>query len=419
MLARVSPPRRLRGSPRLPGDKSISHRALILNAIAEGRATLSGLSRGADVLSTASCLGALGVVIEEGAITGVGLDGLQPPTQALDCGNSGTTMRLLAGLLAGQRFSSELIGDESLSRRPMDRVLEPLRLMGARLSRDPLRVGGGEGLQGIEFRMPVASAQVKSALLLAGLYARGETAVRGGEGTRNHTELMLQKMGATVTTTPSRVAVLGGQPLRALDVDVPGDLSAAAFWLVAAAIHPDAVIELRAVGTNPTRSGLLPMLSQLGARIQIMPRPAAGVEPVADLVADSGLGDEPLRVGPQQTAGLIDELPALAVLAACLPGVSLVTGASELKVKESDRLAAMARGLAAMGAAVEELPDGWRIQGGRPLHGARVDSLGDHRIAMALAIAALVAEGNTEIEQAECVEISYPGFWSDLEGVCC
>jgi 3-phosphoshikimate 1-carboxyvinyltransferase len=396
---------------RVPGDKSISHRALLLNAIAEGEARIENLSSGEDVASTAACLRQLGVEVEGGHVRGAGRRGLRASAATLDCGNSGTTLRLLAGLLAGQEFESTLTGDSSLSRRPVERVAAPLREMGAHADAGPpLRVGGRGPLRGIEYRMPVASAQVKSALLLAGLYAEGRTLVWEPAPTRDHTERMLEAMGAPIERGGGFAAV-SASDLRPLDLRVPGDLSAAVYWLVAASLHPAARVEIHEVGVNPTRDAVLRYLGVSRERER-----AEGCEPVADLVAATATG-RPLEIAGEQAAPVIDELPVLAVLAAATPGRSRITGARELRVKESDRIATVAEGLRAMGARIEELEDGWEIQGG-PLRGGRVRAHGDHRVAMALAVAGLVAEDETEIEEAECVGISYPGFWDDLERLC-
>lgn len=403
----------------MPGDKSISHRAMILNAVAEGEARVSGLSTGADVASTAGCLRALGVVVEDGRVIGRGLDGLCEPAGPLDCGNSGTTMRLLAGLLAGRPFTVTLVGDESLSQRPMERVAGPLRLMGARAETEPLRVGGDGPLHGIDYVSPVASAQVKSALLLAGLSAAGPTRVVEPSQTRDHTERMLQAMGAPVARDGPAVTLsgpVGG--LRPLDVPVPGDLSAAAFWLVAAGLHPRGQVRLPGVGVNPTRAAVLDVLARCGIEVARLEPRMEGAEPVADLVAATASERRPFEVGGARAAELIDELPVLAVAATLLPGTSRITGAAELRVKESDRIAGMAEGLSAMGADVTELTDGWEIRGPRYLEGARVSSRGDHRVAMALAVAGLLADGQTEIEESDSVDISYPAFWGDLEAMC-
>ena len=419
----VRAPRRLAGEVRLPGDKSVSHRALMLNAVADGEARVTGLSGGEDVASTAACLRQLGVDVRldgrDAVVTGRSLDGLREPAGPLDCGNSGTTMRLLAGLLAGRPFAVTLVGDESLSRRPMERVAAPLRLMGARAETDPLRVGGGGPLRGVEYESPVASAQVKSAVLLAGLSAEGTTRVVEPARTRDHTERMLAAMGAPVSNGSRAAAVTGPvSGLRPLDVAVPGDLSAAAFWLVAAGLHPAGRVRLAGVGVNPTRTALLDVLAEAGFAVGRSAPRLAGAEPVADLEVGPVGASRPLAIDAARTAELIDELPVLAVAAAVLPGTSRITGAAELRVKESDRIAAMAAGLGAMGADVTVLPDGWEIRGGRRLRGARVSSRGDHRVAMALAVAGLLADGVTEVDDADCVAISYPGFWEQLDELC-
>src|SRR5579875_3116621 len=398
---RVGPARRLAGEPRVPGDKSISHRALLLNALAEGSARVRGLGLGADVLATERCLRALGVVIEpdgpDGRVVhGVGLHGLREPDDVLDAGNSGTTMRLLCGVLAGQPFFSVLTGDASLRRRPMARVLEPLRAMGAEAwgraggQHAPLALRGGP-LRALDYALPVASAQLKSALLRAGLQARGTTHLRGTAPSRDHTE----------------------RPLRPVDLVVPGDFSAAAFWLVAACVHPDARITVRDVGINPGRTGLLDVLRAMGARVTLANERWVGGEPVADLTAESSA----LRgttVGGDLIPRLLDEVPVLAVAMAVADGPSRITDAAELRVKESDRLQAVAVELGKLGARVVEEPEGLRFAGGDRLRGAAVDSHGDHRLAMALAIAALIATGETWIADAASVAISYPTFWEHL-----
>jgi 3-phosphoshikimate 1-carboxyvinyltransferase len=421
MRASIKRPHRLEGEIRVPGDKSISHRALILNAIADGPATVRGLSTGEDVASTAGCLRALGVEIEPARVCGVGLRGLEAANAPLDCGNSGTTMRLLAGLLAAQDFESMLVGDESLSRRPMDRVVEPLKKMGARAQTQPLVVGGGGPLTGVEHRLPVASAQVKSALLLAGLFASGETTVVEPVTTRNHTEVMLEAMGAPIEIrfNAATVKVSQAQHLKPMDMTIPGDLSAAVFWLVAGGLHPNARITLTAVGLNPSRTQILDVLQEsIGIRIRESHHRSEGGEAVADLEVGTARDLRPFDLRAPWTAWLIDELPALAVAATRLPGHTRITQAQELRVKESDRIAAMASGLRAMGARVRELDDGWEIDGPTPLHGAKVSSRGDHRVAMALAVAGLLAAGETVIEDAESASISYPSFWSELESLC-
>jgi 3-phosphoshikimate 1-carboxyvinyltransferase len=415
VIATVRRARRLQGEVRLPGDKSISHRALMLGAIAGGTSRLQGLSGGADVLSTASCLRALGAEISEGVVVGRGLHGLTQANGPLDCGNSGTTMRLMAGLLAAQEFESELTGDESLSRRPMDRVVEPLSRMGARASWPPLRVGGLRPLRGIEFEAPVASAQVKSAVLLAGLYAEGATEVVESAPTRDHTERMLQAMGVHVRAAGGRVKVHRAERLEPLDLEIPGDLSAASFWLVAAGLVAGSRVRMPGVGLNPTRTAFLELLRRAGFAITAgADRDVAG-EPVGWVEVAGGGQLRPITVGAEASAAMIDELPVLAVAATQLTGTSRITGARELRVKESDRIVAMTESLSAMGADIKELPDGWEIKGPRELKGARVRSAGDHRVAMALAVAGMLADGDTEIEGADCVEISYPGFFDQLD----
>jgi 3-phosphoshikimate 1-carboxyvinyltransferase len=418
MIATVRKAQRLEGEVELPGDKSISHRALILGALADGWSRIHGLSVGADVQSTAACVRALGADIEDSAVRGFGLDGVRKPSSPLDCGNSGTTMRLLAGILAAQGFVSELTGDDSLSRRPMDRVVKPLLEMGAHAQWPPLRVGGRLPLHGIEYRMPVPSAQVKSALLLAGLFADGVTAVIEPVATRNHTELMLTAMGVDIRTDGDRVEVVKADKLEPLDIEIPGDVSAASFWIVAAGLVPGSTLRIPGVGVNPTRTALLDLLRTIGFTINASEERASGREPVADLEVGTASEVRALTIGGAMAAEMIDELPVLAVAATQLPGVSRIGGAAELRVKESDRIAAMAEGLSAMGANISAVDDGWTITGPSTLQGARVRSLGDHRIAMALAVAGLLAEGVTEIEGAECVDISYPGFFDQLESLC-
>lgn len=417
MIASVKRARGLQGSIKVPGDKSISHRALILGALATGESTASGLSPGADVQSTADCLRALGVAIDGQKVEGRGLRGLRPAPGPLDCGNSGTTMRLLAGVLAAQDFQSELVGDESLSRRPMDRVVAPLREMGAEASWPPLRVGGGSRLHGIEYEAWVPSAQVKSAILLAGLYADGETAVVEPVRTRDHTELMLGAVGAKVSVDGLRVSVQCAERLHPLHVRVPGDFSAASFWIVAGGLVAGSDVRLLGVGVNPTRTAFADLLSTAGFDIHRANTRFEASEPVADLRVRTASQLRPLQVDKALAAQMIDELPVLAVAATQIAGTSVIAGAGELRVKESDRLYAMEEGLRAMGADITASEDGWVIHGPRDLEGAKVNSYGDHRIAMALAIAALVAEGKTEIKGAECVAISYPEFFDHLEAL--
>ena len=407
----------LRGAFTVPGDKSVSHRAVLLAALADGTSRIAGFLEGEDTRATAAILAALGVRIEAPApgvrlVHGVGLDGLQAPVAPLDCGNAGTGMRLLAGVLAAQRFDSLLVGDASLSKRPMRRVIEPLARMGARIDAvdglPPLRIRGGRALQGIEYEPPVASAQVKSAILLAGLYARGETRVREPHPTRDYTERMLRAFGWPVECTAGDVRLAGGHRLLPTDVEVPADFSSAAFLLVAATLVPGSDLLLRRVGMNPRRTGLLRVLRAMGADIAEENQAEAGGEPVADLrVRHAPLHG--IEVPADCVADMIDEFPALFVAAACAEGATRVHGAAELRVKESDRIAAMAAGLRTLGIDVTETPDGARIQGGR-LHGGEVDSLGDHRVAMAFAVAAQRADGEVRIDDVANVATSFPGF---------
>jgi 3-phosphoshikimate 1-carboxyvinyltransferase len=415
VIATVRKARQLQGDVQLPGDKSISHRALMLGAIASGTSKVRGLSSGADVASTAACLRALGVEIDGQEVRGAGMNGLHAAAGPLDCGNSGTTMRLLAGLLAAREFATELIGDASLSRRPMDRVVDPLSRMGARASWPPLRVGGGGPLEGIEYEAPVASAQVKSAILFAGLYAAGATEVVESVPTRDHTERMLRAMGADVSSSPGRSGVLRTQRLEPIDIDVPGDLSAASFWLVAAGLVPGSRLRMAGVGLNPTRTAFLELLRRAGFAISVAADGEVGGEPVGTIEVGGANELRPITVEGGAAAAMIDELPVLAVAATQLPGTSRISGARELRVKESDRITAMAESLSAMGADIQATDDGWIIQGPRHLEGARVQSHADHRIAMAMAVAGMIADGDTDVEGADCVEISYPGFFDQLE----
>ena len=418
MIATVRRARKLDGEIRVPGDKSISHRALILGSIASGRSRLRGLSPGADVQSTTRCVQELGAQVDGAMLDGCGLHGLRAASGPLDCGNSGTTMRLLAGLLAAQEFESELIGDESLSRRPMDRVVAPLLEMGARASWPPLRVGGQTPLHGVSHTMVKPSAQVKSALLLAGLFAGGATSVIEPVKTRDHTELMLQAMGADVEVEGIRVQVEPPSRLEPLDIDVPGDLSAAAFWLVAAGLVPGSRVVLEGVGVNPTRTAFIDLLLGCGFQVKFNRPRFAGGEPVADLEVTSAAALRSMEVSGDKAAEMIDELPVLAVAATQIAGRTVISGAAELRVKESNRIEAMEEGLVAMGADVTGVEDGWVINGPRYLEGAKVSAHGDHRVAMALAVAGLIADGRTEIDGAECVEISYPEFFDHLEYLC-
>jgi 3-phosphoshikimate 1-carboxyvinyltransferase len=420
VIATVRPARRLDGVIRVPGDKSISHRALILGSIASGRSRLRGLSPGADVQSTVRCVRELGAELDGSTLDGCGMHGLHGAAGALDCGNSGTTMRLLAGLLAAQEFESELTGDESLSRRPMDRVVAPLSDMGARASWPPLRVGGQTPLHGFGHEMEVPSGQVKSAILIAALFAEGPTSVLEPVKTRNHTELMLQAIGADLKVKGRRILVEPAGDLQPLDLEIPGDISSAAFWLVAGGLMMGSQLRLEGTGVNPTRTAFVDMLRGCGFQVAVSRPRLAGGEPVADLVVQTEQvpNRKPVEIDGGMAAEMIDELPVLAVAATQMPGQSVISGAAELRVKESNRIAAMEEGLAAMGADITAVDDGWVINGPRRLEGARVSAHGDHRVAMALAVAGLIADGRTEIDGAECVEISYPNFFDHLEYLC-
>jgi 3-phosphoshikimate 1-carboxyvinyltransferase len=415
---RVAPGGRLQGRLRVAGDKSISHRSVMLGALANGVTHVTGLLEGEDVLCTLAAFRAMGVMAkgpEQGRLTiqGVGLHGLRPPAQPLDMGNSGTAMRLMAGILAGQKFDSVLVGDESLSKRPMKRVSEPLGQMGARIDtsdggRPPLRIHGGQKLRGIDYKMPMASAQVKSSLLFAGLYAEGETVVTEPAPTRDHTERMLRGFGYDVRVDGARVRVRGGGILTACDIDVPADISSATFFLVGAAISEGSELVLEHVGINPTRIGVINILKLMGADLTIENAREVGGEPVADLrIRGSQLHG--IRIPEDQVPLAIDEFPALFIAAACAHGETVLTGAHELRVKESDRIAVMAAGLKRLGIAAAETPDGIRIQGGQ-LSGGEVDSHGDHRIAMAFAMSALRARGTITIRDCKNVATSFPDF---------
>jgi 3-phosphoshikimate 1-carboxyvinyltransferase len=415
-LTGTAPP--LQGECRVPGDKSVSHRAVMLAALAEGVSRIEGFLEGEDTRATAAAFAAMGVRIEapspgQRTVHGVGLHGLRAPPGPIDCGNAGTGMRLLAGLLAAQRFDSVLIGDASLSRRPMARVIEPLSRMGARIEAGeggvpPLRIHGNNALQGIDYETPVASAQVKSAILLAALYAAGETTVREPHPTRDYTERMLAALGWQIDFSPGIARLRGGMTLAACDIVVPADFSSAAFFLVAATIIPGSDLVLRGVGINPRRIGLLHALGLMGANIAVLGARHEGGEPVADLhVRHAPLTgiDVPAELVPD----MIDEFPALFVAAAAARGQTRVTGAAELRVKESDRLAAMAAGLRALGLTVDERPDGATITGG-PIGAGEIDSRGDHRIAMSFAVAGQIASGPVRIADCANVATSFPGF---------
>lgn len=420
MNLRVRPVARLEGDVTVPGDKSVSHRAALLGALADGTTEIDGFLEAEDCLRSLRAVEALGAQVSRLGpgryrLAGAGERGLREPDDVIDCGNSGTTARLLMGVLAAQPFWTLLTGDVSLRRRPMGRVAEPLRRMGATVvgraggTRLPLAVGGVAATAAVEHVSPVASAQVKSAVLLAGLRARGPVTVVEPAASRDHTERLLREFGATVESRPGRVTLVPG-PLRAARVRVPGDVSSAAFLLVAALVVPAARVTVHGVGINPTRTGLLDMLDAMGARLQTRPEASIpGGEPVASVTASA----VPLhggRVAGALVPRLIDEVPALAVAALAARGDTLIADAAELRVKESDRIAALAKELGKMGAAIEERPDGMRITGGAELAGARVSSGGDHRMAMALAVAGLAARGETVVEDAACIATSFPDF---------
>lgn len=423
MKLRVQPVAALEGTVTVPGDKSISHRAVMLGALAQGTSRITGFLKAEDCLSTIRCCQGLGVpvVIEDQLVTveGRGLHGLIEPREVLDVGNSGTTMRLMAGILAGQSFTSFLTGDETIRRRPMARVTKPLQEMGATImgrengNLAPLAIRGGL-LQGIHYHSPVASAQIKSALLLAGLYANGWTEITEPHLSRNHTELMLKALGAEVQSEGNSVRIKGLPLLTGQEVYVPGDISSAAYFLVAGLIVPEARITIPGVGLNPTRDGIIEVLRAMGANIKITEtRETAGELSGTVTVETSSL--QGVSLGGEIIPRLIDEIPVIAVAAAFANGVTEIRDAAELKVKESNRISTIVEGLRKLGAKVEELPDGLRIYGGQRLTGAICHSHHDHRIAMSLAVAGLCAQGETIIEDAQAIEISFPQFAQLLE----
>ena len=419
----------LKGHVRVPGDKSISHRALLFGAIAEGKTTIEGLLPAEDPISTAACLRAMGAEISPVAqgeiitVHGVGLDGLKEPSEVLDCGNSGTTMRLMLGLLAGRDGRHFVLsGDDSLKRRPMQRVGQPLSMMGADVrgrgqgNFAPLAVQGCK-LRGAVVGTPVASAQVKSALLLAALTADGTSTVIEPAHSRDHSERMLKAFGADLDVGGEmgrHITVRPGAQLQGQHVVVPGDISSAAFWLIAGALVPGADLTVENVGLNPTRTGVLEVLEQMGARIEVINQRDVAGEPVGDLRVTHG-SLKAFRFGEEIMPRLVDEVPILSVAACFCDGESQITGAAELRVKETDRLAVMARQLKAMGADIDEHPDGLTIRGGRPLKAAKLDSETDHRVAMSLAVAALMAKGDSTLARSEAAAVSYPTFWTDLD----
>ena len=420
----IQPAHHLTGTLRVPGDKSISHRALMFGALASGKTIIQNPLLGEDVQSTRRCLEGLGVHVteKEGALIvhGRGSSAFRPPLGPLDCGNSGTTMRLMAGILAGQPFHSVLIGDPSLSRRPMRRILEPLRAMGAQIQTTPSGTApleiDGTRLHPIDYVTPIASAQVKSCILLAGLFAEGTTSVTEPSLSRDHTERMLPGFGVPVQREGLRVSVTGPATLTACQVDVPGDISSAAFFLVAATILPEAFLRIEGVGLNPTRTGILEALMDMGAPIRIQDPHEVNGEPRADLQVQSGKL-KGIRIEGEMIPRLIDEIPILAIAATQAEGRTEIRDAAELRVKETDRIAAIADNLRRMGVELETFDDGLAIEGPQILRGAEIDSYGDHRIAMAFTVAGLAAQGNTLIRNADCAVISFPGFYETLKGL--
>lgn len=420
----------LKGIIKVPGDKSISHRSVMFGALAQGTTEVTNFLQGADCLSTIRCFRQLGITIENNPeaeqvlVRGKGLHGLCKPSEVLDVGNSGTTMRLLSGILCGQGFDTSLTGDESIQRRPMGRIMAPLSLMGADIKsrKDngcaPLDINSSKNsvnrLSGIHYQSPVASAQIKSCVLLAGLYAEGLTTVTEPSLSRNHTELMLSAFGATLTSTGNTATILPDPQLVGQKINVPGDISSAAYFIAAGLLVPGSEVVIKNVGINPTRDGILRVCKQMGADITLENVIDQGGEPIADLIVrHSEL--TATQVSGELIPTLIDEIPVIAVLACFAKGETVIRDAKELKVKESNRIDVMVQNLSNMGADITATPDGMIIRGGRPLHGTTIDSKSDHRIAMSFAIAALLAEGETFIEGAECVDISYPNFYSDLK----
>ena len=412
----------LKGEVTVPGDKSVSHRAVMFGSIAKGLTEITNFLQGADCLSTISCFGKLGIEIENGPdkilIHGKGLHGLTAPDSVLDAGNSGTTTRLISGILAPQSFTATLTGDASIQKRPMNRIMEPLSMMGADIKSikgngcAPLEIQG-RPLTGIHYMSKVASAQVKSSILLAGLYASGETSVTEPVLSRNHTEIMLSHFGAQITTRDTTASILPEPVLEGRKIMVPGDISSAAYFIAAGLIVPGAEILIKNVGINETRDGIIRVAKQLGGNITLLHENRDSGEPFADvLVSHSPLHG--IEINGSIIPTLIDELPIIAIMAAYAEGTTVIADAAELKVKESNRIDVMVDNLTAMGADITGTEDGMIIKGGRPLHGALIHSMDDHRIAMSFAVASLLADGTTSIEGGECVNISYPGFYKDL-----
>ncbi len=413
----------LKGTIQVPGDKSISHRSVMLGAIAEGKTKVYGLLTGEDCLNTIDCFSKMGVQIKrEGnyvEIDGTGFNGLKEPVEILDVGNSGTTIRLMLGILAGAPFHTCLIGDDSIAKRPMDRVARPLRQMGARIdgrkngSFTPISIRGG-GLKGIEYTSPVASAQVKSSILLAGLHAEGMTTVVEPQSSRDHTERMLKAFGCEVEIDGLKTAIRGKQTLKGTTIKVPGDISSAAFFLVAGAIVPNSELTIKNVGINTTRTGIIDVLKEMGANIIIEETESGEIEPAADIyIKTSNL--KGIEIGGDMIPRLIDEIPIIALAATQAEGVTIIKDAEELKVKETNRIDTVVRELSKMGARIEATDDGMIIYGGTDLRPSLVDSHGDHRIGMMLAIASCLAKGETVVENSEAISISYPNFFQHLE----
>lgn len=420
----------LHGKIKVPGDKSISHRSVMLGALSEGTSHITGFLNGADCISTINCFRSMGVDIEysggsELTVHGTGLYGLKEPSDILYCGNSGTTTRILSGILAGQSFSSTLTGDNSIQKRPMKRIIDPLRMMGSDIIsiKDngcaPLRISPSK-LHGIDYTMPVASAQVKSCLLMAALYADGDTVIREPALSRDHTEIMLEAMGAAISRSDSGVVLHPGNKLSSRDISVPGDISSAAYFLGAALLIPDSDILIENVGINPTRDGIIHVLKKMGGNISLMDQRSSAGEPVADIhVKSSELSGT--EISGDIIPALIDELPLIAVAAAMAHGTTVIKDAGELRVKESDRIALVTGNLKAMGADIEATDDGFIINGKdgdpRPLKGTRIDDANDHRIAMSFTVAGMAASGETTISHPECAAVSYPGFFEDISSL--
>lgn len=409
------------GTVTVPGDKSISHRAVMLGSLAEGDTRITGFLRGADCLSTIDCFRAMGIDIEDNdteiTVHGKGLYGLSKPESILYTGNSGTTTRLLCGILAGQSFDCDITGDASICKRPMKRVREPLSLMGANIDSDfcPLHITGSK-LHGMDYKMTVASAQVKTALILAGLYAGGDTIIHEKEKSRDHTELMLQAMGADIIVDGNDITVHPGKQLKGQDIEVPGDISSAAFFMVLGAIMPDSCITIKNVGINPTRTGIIDVFKAMGADMELVSERIATGEPVADIVVRSSKlrGTE---IGGDIIPRLIDELPVIAVAAVFAEGQTIIRDAQELKVKETNRIRAVVDEFAKCGIDITETDDGMIINGNKPINGADFKTYGDHRMAMSLAILAQRADGESTLDDADCVAVSYPSFFDDFYGL--